>query len=195
MQQRRPSAGDLPRGSFVLEVTFGPPPASAVQPPANDEPGTADAANRPGSRGDSADSAHIAELFGVFVPDEDGLRIAWGAEERFLISLLAERPRAKASATLAGRPGLGDLHQHRVLAGGFISLAGLDELRIASLAGLHPGSNGFTRAIERAPHRGQSPIVYALSQPSDAWLHLTARLGRDSLVDLLFSIGTAPGER
>jgi hypothetical protein len=190
MQQRRPMSGDLPRGSFVLEVAFAPPAPPAVEADASGPPAASSS-----SAGDSvAEATRPPELFAVFVPDEDGVRIAWGADERFLISLLAERARSRASATLAGRPGLGELHQHRILAGGFVSLAGLEELDAASFQGATLAGGGATR-IEQAPHRGQSPIVYALSQPSEAWLHLTARLGRDSLEDLLFLIGTGSAER
>lgn len=185
MQQRRPISGDMPRGSFVLEVLFATPTPAAAEASGDDELGARGA-------GDSAaEATRPPELFAVFVPDEDGVRFAWGADERFLISLLSERPRSKGSATLAGRAGLGDLHQHRILAGGFFSLAGIEDLNAASFAHL-PLGGGPARPIERAPHRGQSPIVYALSQPSEAWLHLTARLGRDSLEDLLFMIGTGP---
>jgi hypothetical protein len=187
MQQRRPVAGDLPRGSFVLEVAFAPP-AAAGAADGDEAPGANDAA------GDVAEATRPPELFAVFVPDEDGVRIAWGADERFLISLLSDRPRSKASATLAGRAGLGALHQHRILAGGFVSLAGLEELHAMSFEVPRPGG-GRAQRVEQAPHRGQSPIVYALSQPSEAWLHLTTRLGRESLEDLLFLFGTHPAEQ
>jgi len=187
MQQRRPATGDLPRGSFVLDVEFAPPAASSGEP---DE----SAPRAPDDAAPDEPATRPPELFAVFVPDEDGVRIAWGADERFLISLLTERPRAKASATLAGRAGLGELHQHRILAGGFVSLAGLEELNESSFERLRLG-HGAAKQIESAPHRGQSPIVYALSQPSEAWLHLTTRVGRDSLEDLLFLIGTAPEDR
>jgi len=187
MEQRRPSTGSLPRGSFVLEIGFEPPLAAAN--------GGERSAPEPGAAGASAtDATRPPELFAVFVPDEDGVRIAWGADERFLISLLTERARTKASATLAGRPGLGELHQHRILAGGFVSLAWLEELNAGSLD-LWRLASGPAKPIERAPHRGESPIVYALSQPSEAWLHLTTRLGRDTLEDLLFLIGTGPDGR
>jgi hypothetical protein len=187
MQQRRATSGDLPRGSFVLEIAFAPPTPAAIEASASDEPSA-------GGADDAAEATRPPELFAVFVPDEDGVRIAWGADERFLISLLSERPRSKPSATLAGRAGLGELHQHRILAGGFVSLAGIEELNAASLDPLRLGS-AAGKPIERAPHRGQSPIVYALSQPSEAWLHLTTRLGHDTLEDLLFLIGTGPKER
>jgi hypothetical protein len=172
----------------VLEVGFAPPAPAAVEAGASDEPGASGAGDSP------AEATRPPELFAVFVPDEDGVRIAWGADERFLSSLLSERPRSKSSATLAGRAGLGELHQHRILAGGFVSLAGIEELNAAPFDRLRLGS-GPAKQIDRAPHRGQSPIVYALSQPSEAWLHLTTRLGRDSLEDLLFLIGTGPDER
>lgn len=188
MQQRRPSTGRLPRGSFVLEATFAAP-VDVVEPPVDAEARAAEAATGAARSRSRAPRPH--ELFAVFVPDEDGVRIAWGADERFLISLLEERPRPKASATLAARPGLGDLHQHRILAGGFVSLAGIEDLNAAPLgrALLDPGS---AKSIDRAPHAGKSPIVYALSQPSEAWLHLTTRLGQDTVEDLLFLLGTSP---
>jgi hypothetical protein len=195
LQQRRPRAADLPKGSFVLEVGFAAPKASPAagalvsQFPgdsANGEPAAA-------SNGEATNAARVPELFMVFVPDDDGVRIAWGADERFLSSLLVQRARTKASATLAGRAGLGALNEHRILAGGFFSLAGLEELNTGSLEHLQLW-NGPAKQIERAPHRGVSPIVYALSQPSEAWLHLTTRIGRETLEDLLFLIGTAPDQ-
>jgi hypothetical protein len=176
--QRRPLASaDLPRGSFVLQVSFPTP-----EPPAqlSGEPGTTAANVGP--------APPAAEWFIIFVPDEDGLRMAMGADERFLISLVAHPDRAKASTTLAGRAGLGSLNEHRILAGGFFSLAGLAEAKLGPLA--PPRSwEGRIERLDSAPHRGLSPIVYALSQPSEAWLHLTTRVGHDTLEDLLFVIG------
>src|SRR5690606_11389112 len=129
MEQRRPIAGDLPRGSFVLEIAF---PAPAASEPVGEQaaPAAASPASPPG---DAGAPTQPPELFAVFVPDEDGVRIAWGADERYLISLLVQPAHARASATLAGRAGLGELNQHRILAGGFVSLAGLDELSSGSL--------------------------------------------------------------
>lgn len=187
LEPRRPSGGDLPRGSFVLELTLGGPPAPslAITRYPEDSPEQEPSPAAP----PSAPAQH--ELFAVFVPDEDGVRIAWGADERFLISLLSQPVRAKASATLAGRAGLGALNQHRILAGGFFSLAGLAQSSPRSLERVRLWSGG-TQPLDSAPHRGVSPIVYALSQPSEAWLHLTTRLGRDSLEDLLFLLGAPP---
>jgi hypothetical protein len=183
MQQRRPLTNELPRGSFVLEVAFAGPSTALVEDPPEGEPRAREVA------------PPAPELFAVFVPDDDGVRIAWGADERFLSSLLVQPGRTKASATLAARAGLGELNQHRILAGGFFSLAGLEELESSPLErlGLWSGQrNRHAKQIERAPHRGVSPIVYALSQPSEAWLHLTTRLGRDTIEDLLFLFGTEP---
>jgi hypothetical protein len=174
MQQRRPKAGDLPRGSFVWEMAFAPPAALLAAAPealAGETPPVAPRAVPPN-----------LSLVGVFVPDEDGVRMAFGADERFVSSLLVQPTRARASATLAGRAGLGSLNEHRILAGGFVSLAGLD-------AGAEVSSSVAAKSIASAPHRGASPIVYTLSQPSEAWLHFTTRLGRDALEDLLFLFG------
>jgi hypothetical protein len=129
-------------------------------------------------------------LFVVFAPDEDdGVKIAWGADERFLVSLVSEPRRVDLSSTLANRAGLGSLHDHRTLAGGFYSLAAFEESNRSSLArlGLWRG-----KAVADAPHRGLSPIVYALSQPSTSTLSLTLRLARDTLEDLLFLIAVPP---
>jgi hypothetical protein len=173
MEQRRPKA-DLPRGSFVWELTFAPPSALLAAAP------EALAEQAPEASGRTP--APNASLFGVFVPDEDGVRLAFGADERFVSSLLVEPARAKASATLAGRAGLGSLNEHRILAGGFVSLAGLD-------VGDDGSSSVAAKQVASAPHRGASPIVYTLSQPSEAWLHFTTRLDRDALEDLLFLFG------
>jgi hypothetical protein len=183
--QRRPASGELPRNSFVLQVSL----------PAQDPP--ASLQGEPG--GVPADVGRAApEWFVIFVPDEDGVRIAAGADERFLSSLLTQPARAKASTTLAGRPGLGSLHEHRILAGGFFSLAGgffsltgREDTQPGSLTGLSAWA-GRAQPVDRAPHRGASPIVYALSQPSEAWLHLTTHVGRETLEDLLFAIGAVP---
>lgn len=189
MEQRRPIAGALPRGSFVLEIAFAEP---AQSEPVGDPPATR--ARGPASGASAAEVPTLPpELFAVFVPDEDGVRIAWGADERHLISLLVQPARPKASATLAGRAGLGELNLHRLLAGGFVSLASVDELTSGPIGGGWLGG-GPARTIESAPHRGQSPVLYALSQPSDAWLHLTLRIGRATLEDLLFMLGTGPSE-
>ncbi len=180
---QRPPIGALPRGSFVLDVSFAAPPA---------EPQSAG----PMVEGAAAPTAAAPEWYAVFVPDEDGVRMAWGADERFLISLLGQPTRAHASATLAGRAGLGSLNEHRVLGGGFFSLAAIEAARRGSLAlGSGLGGAGQPAAtpspILAAPHRGLTPIVYALSQPSEAWLHLTARFGRETLEDLSFLLGGA----
>jgi hypothetical protein len=176
MEQRRPKAADLPRGSFVWEVSFAPPTAllaSAPEALAEETPRAAPRAPAPNE-----------SLVAVFVPDEDGVRLAFGADERFVSALLVQPARVKASATLAGRAGLGSLNEHRILAGGFVSLAGLDAF---------DGSSGVdAKPIASAPHRGASPIVYTLSQPSEAWLHFTTRFGRDALEDLLFLLGDPP---
>ena len=182
MQQRRPTvAAGLPRDSFVLEVTFAHPQLAPLPDELGAEPGTAPAPAAPPS----------PTWFAVFVPDEDGVRIAAGADERFLVSLLAQHGRTKQSATLAGRPGLGALHEHRILAGGFVSLAALTDSGPGSLARWFVG-DGASQRLASAPHRGASPIVYSLSQPNEAWLHLTLRLGHESLDDLLFLFGAQP---
>lgn len=174
MEQRRPRGGELARGSFVWEVTFAQPSAQLAAAPeaiAEDAPPPAPAA--PAN----------ASWYAVFVPDEDGLRMAFGADERFISSLLAQPARVKASTTLAGRAGLGSLNEHRILGGGFVSLAG-----IAAGEATGSGTPG-AKHLDAAPHRGAAPIVYTLSQPSEAWLHLTMRLGRDALDDLLYLFG------
>lgn len=166
LERRRPRGGPLlPRGSFVLEVTFAQPrePESAA-----------------------TGSAHpiAPKLFVLFVPEADGVKIAWGTEEKFLVSLVAHPARHPASATLAGRAGLGALNEQRTLAGGFSSLAAF-----ATATGLLGLAEGATSTVDVAPHRGLSPILYRVLQPADApVLAFSASLGPETLVDLLFLI-------
>lgn len=171
LRQRRPVAGSrLPRGAFTLEIAFA---ASAVS--AEDVP---DGGDEPQS------------LFVVAAPDEDGVKIAWGADEKFLASLLMDPERIPASTTLASRPGLGALNQQRSLVGGFFSLAALRAMTSALLPGLD--AEGASR-LERAPHRGLSPIVYGVSQAGDGTpISIQVDLGRESLEDLSFVLATTP---
>ncbi|HWO11073.1 MAG TPA: hypothetical protein VNN80_16375 [Polyangiaceae bacterium] len=177
MSQRRPKLGELPHGSFVWEVTFAAP--SEPPPAVSDGAVTPVEALAPAPVAAPAPGPSLS-WYGVFVPDEDGVRMAFGADERFVSSLLVQPARPKASTTLAGRAGLGSLHEHRILAGGFVSLAGIE-----GNTGAEPSSAG-AKQLGSAPHRGASPIVYRLSQPSEAWLQFTTRLGREALDDLLF---------
>jgi hypothetical protein len=179
VRQRRPSGRvELPPGSFCLEVTF----ASAPDAPAVNFPG--DESVAAGPRRESSPPM----LYVVFAPDEDGAKIAWGADESFLVSLLSEARGQRASATLASRAGLGSLNERRTLAGGFYSLAALGSLGRSVLARFRGGDPSLA-ALSRAPHAGLSPIVYTLSRPSeDPTLWFNAALGRDTLEDALFLI-------
>jgi hypothetical protein len=204
LTQRRPNGPvGLPRGSFVLEVDFVIPPSELI----HDAPSWApeeDADARPRAPAIAPAPPPAPEWYAVFVPDEDGVRIACGADERFLVSLLAQPSSAKASGTLAGRAGLGSLNQHRILAGGFFSLAGLEEMGpglrgwLGAQGRLEENANATYAGISpalAAPHHGATPIVYSLSQPSEAWLHLMTRLERGTLEDLSFLLGGSPPER
>jgi hypothetical protein len=181
----------------VLEVGFATPPPE----PIDEVPSWAPEARPapPSSPPIAAPPALAPEWYAVFVPDEDGVRIACGADERFLLGLLAQPQKGRASSTLAGRAGLGSLNQHRVLAGGFFSLAALADLeaRWFAWSGVRPladGSNAAASGLLAAPHAGTTPIVYALSQPSEAWLHLTTRLERGTLEDLSHWLGRGQPE-
>lgn len=184
LRTRRPKrAAQLPRDSFTLEIEL----------PAVRQRADGDRADDAESRREG-DDAEENVVFVVVCPDEDGLKLAWGADERFLISLLADPAHIAASATLASRPGLGGLHHQRALAGGFFSLAALGDM-LESIAGsrVSAGSGG---ALSRAPHGGQSPIVYGVSQTSGSSpVGLRAHVGRDTLEDLLFLVAepTASG--
>jgi hypothetical protein len=167
IERRRPrGAQALRRGSFLLEVTFAAPPESESEAPA--PAGSA----RPVS----------PKLFVLFVPEEDGVQIAWGAEEKFLVSLAAHPARRPASATLAGRAGLGALNLQRTLAAGFASLSAVASGGMG-LVGL---GERVSSALDVAPHRGLSPIAYRVSQRTDApVLEFNASLGRETLEDLM----------
>lgn len=172
MRQRRLShGGQLPKDSFGLEVTFAAPRVELTE---------RDLASA-GPEREAPPTLHV-----VFVPDEDGVKIAWGADENFLMSLVSEPRKATLSATLASRAGLGSLHAHRTLAGGFYSLAAFEEDRRSSVRDV-PLWDADARPVANAPHRGSSPIVYSLSQPSDApELLLTVRLARGTIEDLFY---------
>jgi hypothetical protein len=48
-----------------------------------------------------------------------------------------------------------------------------------------------SRSLAEAPHRGLSPIVYTLAQTQEGTaVSLSAKLGRDTLEDLLFVFGS-----
>jgi hypothetical protein len=177
LKLRRPNAsGRLPKQSFTLEITW-PDTLAAT---ASDE------------REGDARSSDESMLFVLMAPDEDdGVKIAWGADERFLASLLMEPAKMKATATLASRPGLALLHERRMLAGGFYSLSALagPGSQLAETLGVVPGA---AREIGDTPHGGRSPIVYGLSQATEEEpLSFTANVGRETLEDLLFWISAA----
>jgi hypothetical protein len=186
MKQRRPRrAAELPRDSFVLEVTFAS--ASAVSP----------SVASPGTAADDilVRSAPLPTLFAVFAPDDDGVKVAWGGDEAFLVSVVSQPQTNKAAATLASRAGLGSLHEQRTLAGGFYSLAALAELDGSLLPRIGPWERRG-KSVAEAPHRGLSPIVYTVSQPFAATtLSLSASLGRDTVEDLLFLISEGASHR
>jgi hypothetical protein len=179
LKQRRPLGNHrLHKQSFTLEITL--PDARA--------------AAREGEREGDARADSETALFVLMAPDEDGIKIAWGADEKFLASLLTDPERMKATATLASRPGLALLHERRTLAGGFYSLSALGApgSRIGGSLGVAAGAAG---ELESAPHRGASPIVYTLMQATDdSPLSLSASVGRETIEDLLFwlSIVSSP---
>jgi hypothetical protein len=179
MSQRRLSGGpEVPRGTFCLELTFDRSGADGAGPSAPEAEPDPDVAPR---------GVRRPSLLIVVAPDEDGVKIAWGAEEKFLLSLVSQRP--ATGTTLASRAGLGTLNERRLLAGGFYSLAAFGHQPDGS------GSSAATRWGAAAPHRGLSPIVYCLSQPSDGRsLLLSANLGRDTLEDLVFLLRQALAE-
>jgi hypothetical protein len=72
------------------------------------------------------------------------------------------------------------------LAGGFYSLAAFEEGSRSAVQGLALW-DAEAKPVANAPHRGLSPIVYSLSQPSEApKLLLTVRLARGTIEDLFF---------
>jgi len=113
------------------------------------------------------------------------VKIAWAADEKFLLSLAANPARRPLGATLAARGGLGVLHEQRTLMGGFSSLAAFAN-GPAERLGL--GAQ-LVSAVDVAPHRGLSPIPYRVSQQAELpVLAISASLGRETLEDLLFLI-------
>jgi len=180
--RRRPQgAAALPRGSFLLEVTFAPPGDDAAP-----EVVVPEAALRaPSTPLHPPMPSHPPTLYVLFAPESDGVKIAWGAEEKFSVSLASDPARRPLAATLAARTGLGSLHEQRTLLGGFSSLAAFASVG----AGRFGLAEHAAAAVDVAPHRGLSPILYQVSQRADApVLAFSASLGRETLEDLLFLI-------
>lgn len=189
VRQRRPQGpAELPSSSFTLEMTLAPPPTGSTPAPGElftSASSELEAEPRPTPR------SATPVVYIVFAPNEDGVRIAWGSDEKPLVQLLARSPR-KPSGTLAARPGLAALEQRRTLAGGFVSLAALREWIEASqrLVSGHAG-----RELSAAPHRGLTPIVYALSRDDGAGtVSLTAELSQQTLSDFVFLLSGAAGQ-
>ncbi len=174
-RRRLQAAPGLPKGSFLLELAFAQPRAEQAAAPADAPPEAPAHAFHPS----------IPTLYVLFVPEPDGVKIAWAADEKFLLSLAASAARRPLSATLAARGGLGVLHEQRTLMGGFSSLAAFANGNAERL-GL--GAE-WIASIDVAPHRGLSPILYRVSQQSETpALAISASLGRETLEDLLFLI-------
>jgi hypothetical protein len=179
IRRRHPfAAPGLPKGSFLLEVSFALPRPER----------SAAAAEAPSEA--PAHPAHpsVPTLYVLFVPDPDGVKIAWAADEKFLVSLASNPARRPLSATLAARGGLGALHEQRTLMGGFSSLAAIANGNAARLA---LGAE-LSSTVDVAPHRGLTPILYRVSQQADiAALSISASLGLETLQDLMFLIADA----
>lgn len=210
IKRRAPSsARGLPRDSFTLELTFDDPappaaelvaeaepsetPAPGVVPPPHPAPTPAPVTQRrPGP----------PTLFVLCVPEPDGVKLAWGADEHFLARAVMPVTAKTAPSTLAARAGLGALNQQRTLAGGFSSLAALSGSGSSVLPGLALLSKLLAPrgdeqpplvpvAVDGAPHRGQSPILYQLTRGEEqSALSLSASFGRDSWEDLLFLLAS-----
>jgi hypothetical protein len=168
MKQRRPKRRrSLPRDSVILEVSV-----AAERGPASGAPAT--------------------PFFLLFVPDGDGLQIAWGGDEAFVVSLLSERQNApRNSETLAGRAALGVLNERRAALGGFYSLAALGSA-VSVVQVQWPSLGRLAYSVARAPHRGTYPIAYQLVRQSGASsLSLSAWLQLPVVEDLLFLLGRA----
>lgn len=175
IKRRHSLAASLPKGSFLLEVAFAAP---REEPPAA-------AAEEPVEASAHAAHSRVPTLYVLFVPDPDGVKVAWAADEKFLVSLASNPARRPLSATLAARGGLGVLHEQRTLMGGFSSLAAFANGNAERL-GL---GTELVAAVDVAPHRGLSPILYRVSQEAEIpALSIRASLGRETLEDLLFLI-------
>ncbi|MEY2935648.1 MAG: hypothetical protein RL033_6397 [Pseudomonadota bacterium] len=207
IQRRAPNhARGLPHDSFTLELSFDEPLPEPEQSAA--EPGLVPASQRsPTPVVATQKRVSSPTLFVLCVPEPDGVKLAWGADEQFLARVVAPVTPKTAPSTLAARAGLGALNQQRTLAGGFSSLAALSSGSSPGLPGLAllptfalllgvgelPLGAPVLQAVEGAPHRGQSPILYQLSRgEQQTALTFNASLGRDTWEDLLFLIAKPP---
>ncbi len=93
----------------------------------------------------------------VVMPDGAITWVAFSADRDVVYEKLALVRQGGSRATLAGRSGLGELKRERAVSGGFMTLAGL--LGPGLLGGVLPDKVDFSAALERAPHRGETPIL------------------------------------
>lgn len=126
----------------------------------------------------------------VFVPSpDDGFAVGWGADLTRLAGLLESGRASRYSGTLSGRAGLGRLHQVRALAGGFSSLSALSSEPSLRFLGQLFELPFEVQAFDKAPHRGQTPILmHWLAPPSRKGLEYRALLSQASITDLLVSL-------
>jgi len=96
-------------------------------------------------------------IYVVVMPDGAVTWLAFSADRDVLYERLAQVRKGGTRGTLATRSGLGDLKRERVVSGAFMTLAGL--MGPGLLGGLLPDKLDLSAALERAPHRGETPIV------------------------------------
>jgi hypothetical protein len=95
-------------------------------------------------------------IYVVVMPDGAITWLAFSADRDVVYQKLAS-VRTGAAGTLSSRSGLGALKREPGVSGGFMTLAGL--MGPALMGGLLPAKLDLSAALERAPHRGETPMI------------------------------------
>ena len=111
----------------------------------------------------------------VLMPDGQVSWLGFSADREVLYEKLALVRKSAGRTTLATRSGLSELKRQRAMSGGFVTLAGL--VGPGLLGGALPEDLDLGEALERAPHRGETPmLVFSTIDRTGANTHVTLRL-------------------
>jgi hypothetical protein len=173
-RERGPHDKELPKGSKVFEAQIPGEALAAVT--TSLLPASSGGTKAP--KGEKGKGAPPLSIVLLAVPDGPLTWFGLGTDEKDLSHRIREA-RAGNGATLALREGLGDLRTENSVSAGFMSLAGF--LGQIDLPSIPRGA-----ALDRLPHKGQTPIVWRLVLSADGpRATSTARLTKGVIEDLV----------
>ncbi len=194
-----PPPSALPKTSFSIEISARwASTAPAGRSPADAAPLQATKDRQRAVSGQS--SGHAAttpRLLHLLAMPEDGATwLALGADPNILAQVLVGTATKNADAAdrLKGLPELASFETAKVVAGGFFTLQSLASPAWGAAFGRrHAVPKDVARMLDLAPHRGATPIPYALAVSSDGALTLTGtlHLPKAAIEDLTVAIGSS----